>query len=109
MNLSEFKAWFEGFTEDMDGPPNSKQWKRIKKRVSEITSEPTPYPIFVDRYVRPYPQWWTTWGTITGSPTYPSVTLMNTGTADNGPQVTSNQCFAALGKAEANHVSSQTQ
>lgn len=58
MNLSEFKAWFEGFTEDMDGEPNAKQWKRIKKRVSEITSDPTPWPIFVDRY-RPYiERWW---------------------------------------------------
>lgn len=36
MTLAEFKAWFEGFTEDMDGAPNTKQWKRIKDRVKQI-------------------------------------------------------------------------
>lgn len=58
MNLSEFKAWFEGFTEDMYGPPNAKQWKRIKKRVSKITSDPTTWPIYIERYVKPYQPWW---------------------------------------------------
>lgn len=36
MTPVEFKAWFEGFTEGMEGKPTEKQWARIKKRVSEI-------------------------------------------------------------------------
>lgn len=36
MNLSEFKAWFEGFTEGMDGPPNEAQWKRICERLATV-------------------------------------------------------------------------
>ncbi len=47
---SEFKAWFEGFTESMDGPPSLKQWERIQARVKQITGTPTSYPVFVDRY-----------------------------------------------------------
>ena len=54
MTLDEFKAWFGGFTENLDGPPNEKQWKRIKTRVGEIDGTSTPYPIFIDRYYRPY-------------------------------------------------------
>lgn len=42
----------------MDGPPNEKQWDRIKARVSEIDSKPISYPIFVDRYVTPYRRWY---------------------------------------------------
>lgn len=54
MTLNEFKAWFEGFSEIMEGPPNDDQWKRIKARVDEIDGAPTNYPVFVDRYVTPY-------------------------------------------------------
>jgi len=58
MHLSEFKAWFEGFTEEMSGTPNKAQWARIKKRVGEITNDYTPSPIFIEKYARPYRQWW---------------------------------------------------
>lgn len=58
MHLSEFKAWFLGFTEEMKQPPNKAQWEKIKKRVSEITADFTPATIFVDRYVYPYRHWW---------------------------------------------------
>ena len=54
MTLAEFKAWFEGFTEDMDDRPTEKQWKRIRARVKEIDGTVTSYPVFVDRY---YPKW----------------------------------------------------
>ncbi len=58
MTLSEFKAWFEGFSEIMEGPPNEKQWKRIKARVAEINGVAVTKTVFVDRYVptpwRPY-------------------------------------------------------
>ena len=58
MTLSEFKDWFEGFTESMDGPPTAKQWKRIKRRVSEIDGDPITERIYIDRYIRPYRSWW---------------------------------------------------
>lgn len=60
MTLSEFKAWFEGFTEAIDGQPNKKQWKRICERVAQIDGEVTTYPVYVDRYwPRPWhgPYW----------------------------------------------------
>lgn len=58
MTLAEFKAWFEGFTEDMDGAPDAKQWKRIKARVKEIDGVAVTKTVFIDRYVTPYrPHW----------------------------------------------------
>lgn len=50
MTLSEFKAWFEGYTEGMDGAPNEKQWKRVKAKVAEITGEPITRQVWVDHY-----------------------------------------------------------
>ena len=57
MRLSEFKAWFDGFTETMDGAPNEKQWVRIKEKIALISNESIActWPVYVDRYVRP---WW---------------------------------------------------
>ena len=55
MTLSEFKAWFQGFTEDMDERPTAKQWERIQARVGEITGQAVSYPVYVDRYVRQWP------------------------------------------------------
>ncbi len=55
MTQQEFKAWFDGFTEAMDGAPNKKQWERIKARVKEIDGVVTTYPVFVEPwYVPPY-------------------------------------------------------
>lgn len=57
MTNSEFKAWFDGFTEAIDKTPTIKQWARIKARVKEINGSPVTYPVYVDRYwptVRPY-------------------------------------------------------
>jgi hypothetical protein len=67
MTLSEFKAWFEGFTEGMDQAPTAKQWKRIQARVKEISGTPTSYPVFIDRYreYRPY------WSGVVASPALP--------------------------------------
>jgi hypothetical protein len=68
MTLSEFKAWFEGFTESIDDAPTVKQWARIKKRVGEIDGRAVTERVYVDRYwppYRPYPYTWTI-----GSPTY---------------------------------------
>ena len=58
MTLSEFKAWFEGYTEEMEGPPSRKQWKKIQDKIKKISDAPTPWPIFVDRYIHPWrPHW----------------------------------------------------
>lgn len=57
MTNSEFKAWFEGYTESIEDAPSEKQWKRIKARVKEIDGHAVSYPVFVDRYwptVTPY-------------------------------------------------------
>lgn len=72
MTLSEFKAWFEGFTENIDGRPSEKQWARICKRMKDIDGSPTPYPVYIERYVEPYWRRWqsihdVTWSSITGS------------------------------------------
>lgn len=76
MLVAEFKAWFEGFTENMSGIPNKKQWDRIKKRVEEIDDEPITERIFTDRYYRPYKDWWewdrprSYWTSTAGSTAY---------------------------------------
>jgi hypothetical protein len=50
MNLNEFKAWFEGFTENIGGTPTEVQWKRIQSKVKGISDSPTSWTFFVDRY-----------------------------------------------------------
>ena len=70
MRLSEFKAWFEGFSENIGDQPTKKQWKRIQLRVEEIDGTPLTREIIRERYVEPYRPWWpVTWysgGTATG-------------------------------------------
>jgi hypothetical protein len=65
MTPSEFKAWFEGFTEAMDGRPTERQWDAIKRRVGEIDGRPVTERVFIDCYwpeFRPF-GWhpWYTW------------------------------------------------
>lgn len=58
MNLSEFKAWFEGFTESMSGPPGEKAWKRIQEKIGKIEdAPPVTYHRFVDYYYQPWHRW----------------------------------------------------
>lgn len=60
MTLSEFKAWFEGFTEDMDGAPSVRQFDKIKAKVSEIDDKPIEKTVFIDRYHDYFPpRFWT--------------------------------------------------
>lgn len=111
MHLSEFKAWFLGFTEDMTKPPTEKQWKKIQARVKDITADYTPAPIFIDRYVRPYPAypyWGDRWVTCGGF--YPAnsgygvsnTTLANTAGAINagGPPQVQLSDWSDAGRAE---------
>ena len=58
MTLAEFKAWFEGFTEDMDGTPNEKQFERIKAKVKDIDGVAITKTVFVDRYIETYRRHW---------------------------------------------------
>ncbi len=58
MTENEFKAWFEGFSEGIDGSPTEKQWERIKKQVKSITGTPVTERVFVDRYWRDSRPWW---------------------------------------------------
>lgn len=44
MTLAEFKAWFEGFTEAIEGAPTEKQWARIKEQIEKIAP---PAPVFI--------------------------------------------------------------
>lgn len=110
MTLSEFKAWFEGFTESLDEPPNAKQWKRIKARVAEISGSPTNYPVVSDRYRDYYRPFW-----LSGTPYMHDVTCQSSADASgqlrNGVAIATDQSGAfgihaamfAAGKAEAAH------
>lgn len=105
MTPSEFKSWFDGFTEGLEGIPNDKQWERIKERVSDINGQPTSYPVYVDRY-RPY---------LYGIPYngYPIWTSGVAGCAGNQNPLSSAQnafdahaALTSLGKAEALSIQS---
>ena len=103
MNLPEFKAWFEGFTENISGVPNKKQWERICERVEQIEdSKPVTERVFIDRYIRPYypqPYWDFRWGTPTWS-------LSNTSKATDAPNwQSSTMAFNQLGMADAKLIS----
>ncbi len=111
MQVCEFKAWFEGFTEDMTKLPTVKQWARIKARIEDIDGVPTTERIFIDRYWRRYEPYWT-W---TVTPFVPTTWVGGTGgtqtAASNsvqlaGTQTVLNACqaFTALGRAEAASV-----
>lgn len=54
MTLSEFKAWFEGFSENMPGgsggAPTAEQFAKIKAKVAEIDGAPVTERIYIDRY-----------------------------------------------------------
>lgn len=66
MTLSEFRAWFDGFTESIpvkDGF-TPEQAKRIRARVKEITDTPITWPIYVDRWVTPYRRYYESYGPI---------------------------------------------
>lgn len=70
MNLTEFKAWFEGYTEEMDGAPSKKQWEKIKGKVCDITPNPTPAPVFIEKYREYFPYWKYYGGTWTSNQLY---------------------------------------
>ena len=54
MDVSEFKAWFEGFTEGFSGTPTKKQWERIKEKIVAIDGNRIVYREYYDRYYKPW-------------------------------------------------------
>lgn len=113
MNLSEFKAWFDGYTENMKDEPSAKQWKRIKERVAEIEGSVTTYPVFIDRWKYLYPNYYPSYlhgavggigANATGDVHLGSYVNLNATSPGNfSTQQTFNptEAFHALGKAES--------
>lgn len=104
MQLSEFKAWFEGYTESMKGTPTEKQWARIKERIAEIDGKPVTERVFVDRYWPSYQPWY--FRDLQYYPPTRSTLIVGTSGgvgAANHPQYTFNSitCMNTLGKLEA--------
>jgi hypothetical protein len=63
MNLPEFKAWFEGFSEGIDKTPTAKQWAKINEKIAAIKAEPTKIEYIREYYDRYRPYWgYPTWG-----------------------------------------------
>jgi len=87
MTTQEFKHWFEGFTENMRGEPNKKQWARIRERVSEINE--------VD-YVHP---WYFSWYPAKTSTTFPSYTW-----TDSTGTVTTTNAMYSMGQIDYQQV-----
>ncbi len=108
MTPSEFKAWFDGFTEAFGNKvPTKAQWERVKARVAEIDGMPVTERIYVDRY-------WPYYGTLgTASTSTPVRTWTTSGisllagsnnmvaTPCSGTAFNSSQAMADLGRAEA--------
>jgi len=116
MTLSEFKAWFDGFSEGIDKAPTEKQFAKIKAKVAEIDGAPVTERIYIDRYWPTYTyRYWGypfTWGaeTIGGAAATGGMTSMGTAYGYCAPQskgdnqtVTFDSSLAMynLGRAEA--------
>jgi len=104
MTPTEFKAWFDGFTEAFyKEVPTSKQWKRIVERVGEIDGKSVTERVYVDRYVPQYPTY--------GRPYYwPYFTCgaINTPTlAQNSAVMNSNSMQQYSQTASCNQISNQ--
>lgn len=67
MTISEFKAWFDGFTESMGetDTPTLEQWQRIKEKLQEVAARApftfpwtAPVPAIIPTPFTPtYPTW----------------------------------------------------
>lgn len=83
MTLSEFKAWFEGFSEGIDKAPTEKQFAKIKDKVALIDGAAVTERIYLDRYVPHYPHYPLSWPVWTNSPVIgdTATVMMNGGEA----------------------------
>lgn len=83
MTPSEFKSWFQGYTEAHDGLPSEAQWARIKARVAEIDGRAITEHVWVNRYVpHYYPNYLGTPYILCGSGGPIGVATGSTGTAN---------------------------
>ena len=110
MQLSEFKAWFEGYTESMKDVPSAKQWARIKERIAEIDGKPVSERVFIDRY---WPQYWNgmyypstptrtyTIGSVSASSDASNFNINNKPISADNMVFCSNTSMYQLGKAES--------
>lgn len=103
MRLTEFKAWFEGFTENISGVPSKKQWERIRERVGEIEPDVVdiPYVPYVPYVPMPNRPWWPEWYTYTTTYTTPTAT-----TIDVSQAITWSSCANEVGRLEAGRIES---
>jgi hypothetical protein len=108
MTLSEFKAWFEGFTEGIEAAPTEAQFAKIKAKVALIDGSPLSYPEFIDRLWNGRRHWGQWVGTKVDP--YPTVvTLSGTAIAsfDAGAHepstFDSHAAMRELGREEAGH------
>src|SRR5262245_37913344 len=116
MTPQEFKAWFEGFTEAIDGTPTKAQWKRINERVAEIDGKPVTERVYVDRYLPtyippvytaptpltwPYRTVWSSGSAVSGLPQNAQVTLTD---VSNAPTFNSMTAMNTLGRIEASNM-----
>lgn len=93
MTLSEFKAWFDGFTEAIGDRPSDKQWQRIKDRVAELDGT-SAVPFYIERY-RP---WWVSSATLAqAQPSY----VVNGPTTTAVLTMTATDIMTAVGRMEA--------
>lgn len=47
MTVDQFKAWFEGISENIEYAPSGFQWERIKAKVAEVTETKPAVPTTV--------------------------------------------------------------
>lgn len=96
MTLSEFRAWFDGFTENFektssgDRMPTQKQWARICRKVKDLNNVATTYPVFIERYIPQVPTFW--------------VIPPTTTRGHSGSVWSSTDAFNHLGRAEASSL-----
>lgn len=107
MTPSEFKSWFDGFTEAFENRiPTKAQWARVKERVAEIDGKPVTERVYIDRY---YQRYFTTPSVPLPyyTPWYGTSTLSTNCGAQSLASNTQNLAFdsrpamTALGRAEA--------
>lgn len=105
MMLAEFKAWFEGYTEGLEGAPTKAQFNRIKEKVKEINSTPITQTVYLHDYYRPWREYYDRTLTSRGSMTSAQGVSQMTLTNSLPPTEPFNSLAAmyTLGKAEASN------
>ena len=100
MTVSEFKAWFEGYTENLNSEvaPSKKQWTRIKERIAEIKEAPV--PVYQQRRTVPYYSNIGGYGTVASN----AAASNYAGNDHSGVYQASSNTFYTAGKAEAADV-----